>query len=72
MTVGQFEKTLKKNLSFPARRENFTEEQLARVAPDEKCGVTLTGYILRAVKQGPESANCGDDNRYLARAACQG
>jgi hypothetical protein len=40
MTVGQFEKTLKKNLSFPARRENFTEEQLARVAPDEKCGVT--------------------------------
>jgi hypothetical protein len=63
MTVGEFKKTFKKNLSLPTRRENFTAEQLARVEPDEKRGVTLTSYILRAVKQGPETANCGSKTR---------
>ena len=44
MTIGQFKKTFKKNLIFLTRRENFTEEQLTRVAPDERRDVTLTGY----------------------------
>ncbi len=63
MTVGQFEKTFKKNLKLPTRRENFTEAQLAPVAPSEQRGVTLTGYVLRAVKQGPETANCESPTR---------
>lgn len=63
MTVGQYKKAFKKNLNFPTRRKNFSEEQLARVEPDEKRGVILTGYILRAVKQGKETANCGSKTR---------
>lgn len=63
MTVGEFKKDLKGNLKLPTRREKFTDTQLALVAPDEKRGVTLTGYVLRAVKQGPETANCESDTR---------
>jgi len=63
MTVSQFKKTFKKDLKLPTRREKFTDAQLALVAPDEQRGVTFTGYILRAVKQGPETANCGSTTR---------
>ena len=63
MTIGEFRKEFKKNLKLPTRRENFTEAQLALVAPSEQRGVTLTGYVLRTVKQGPETANCGSDTR---------
>lgn len=63
MTVTQFKKTFKKDLKLPTRRENFSDAQLALVAPGEQRGITLTGYILRAVKQGPETANCGSATR---------
>lgn len=63
MAIGEFKKQLKPNLKLPTRRENFSDDQLALVEPQEKREVTLTAYILRAVKQGPESANCGSTTR---------
>ena len=63
MTVTQFKKEFKPNLGLPTRRANFTDEQIDLVSPDEKRSVVLTGYIMRAVKQGPENTNCGSTTR---------
>jgi hypothetical protein len=59
MTVTEFKKEFKPDLGLPTRRENFTNEQIDLVSPDEKRGVLLTGYILRAVKQDIENTNTG-------------
>src|ERR1700681_3620924 len=52
MTVTEFKQKFKPNLGLPKTRAKFTSAQLALVSPDELRGVTLTGYVLRAVKQG--------------------
>lgn len=63
MTVPQFKKEFKPNLNLPRYRESFTPEQIDLVSLDERRGVVLTGYIMRAVKQGPENTNCADPDR---------
>ena len=63
MTVTEFKQGLKPNLGLPKTRAKFTDDQIALVSPDELRGVTLTGYILRAVKQGKENTNCGSKTR---------
>ena len=63
MTVTEFKQTFKPNLGLPRRRADFSDEQIALVAPSERRGVTISGYILRAVKQGPEDTNCGSQSR---------
>jgi len=63
MTVTEFKKEFKPDLGLPRRRESFTDEQIDLVSPDEKRGVVLTGYILRAVKQKKENTNCGSLTR---------
>ena len=63
MTVTEFKKAFKPNLNLPQHREAFSDEQIDLVSPAEKRGVNLTGYILRAVKQGPENTNCGSPTR---------
>jgi hypothetical protein len=63
ITVTQFKQTFTPNLGLPRHRFDFSDAQLALVAPDEQRGVVLTGYILRAVKQSPENTNCNDPAR---------
>jgi hypothetical protein len=63
MTVTEFKQQFKPNLGLPKTRAKFTGAQLALVSPDELRGVTLTGYVLRAVKQGPENTNCHSPTR---------
>ena len=63
MTVTEFKHEFKPNLGLPRTRAKFTAAQLALVSPDELRGVTLTGYVLRAVKQGPENTNCQSPTR---------
>lgn len=63
MTVAEFKQEFKPDLGLPKTRGKFTEEQLALVSLHELRGVTLTSYILRAVKQGPENTNCGSKTR---------
>jgi len=63
LTVAAFKRKFEPNLYLPTRRENFSDDQISQVTPSEQLCVTLTGFIVRAVKQGPESANCGDPKR---------
>ena len=63
MTVTEFKQAFKPNLQTPRRRAAFSQAQLDQVGPDEQRGVTLTGYILRAVKQSKENTNCGSPTR---------
>lgn len=63
MAVTEFKQTFNPNLALPRRRAAFSDEQIGVVSPEEKRGVILTGYILRAVKQGPENTNCGSPTR---------
>jgi len=63
MTIAEFKTQLKPNLKTPTRRENFTQEDLGKVELHEKKCVTITAFVLRAVKQGAESANCGSKTR---------
>jgi hypothetical protein len=63
MTVAQFKQTFTPNLNTPRRRTAFSQAELDKVTPEEERGVTLTGYILRAVKQGKENTNCGSTTR---------
>ena len=63
MTVTEFKKDFKPNLGLPRHRGKFTDAQINEVTPSEEMGITLTGYILRAVKQGPENTNCGSKDR---------
>ena len=64
MSVTEFKQTFKDpQPHFPTHRRSFSAEQLAAVEPAEQRGVTLTGFILRSVKQGPEEANCEDPDR---------
>ena len=63
MTVTEFKQAFKPNLGLPRTRAKFTAAELVLVSPDESRGVTLTGYVLRAVKQGPENTNCGSPTR---------
>jgi hypothetical protein len=63
MTVTEFKQQFKPNLGLPKTRAKFTAAQLALVSPDESRGVTLTGFILRSVKQGPENTNCHSPTR---------
>jgi len=63
MTVAEFTEKFTPDLGTPRRCAGFSQSQLNQVAPSEKLGVSLVGYIQRAVKQGPEDTNCGDPNR---------
>ncbi len=63
MTVTEFKRQFKPNLKVPKTPGKFTDNQVALVSPAELRGVTLTGFILRAVKQEPEDTNCGSPTR---------
>src|SRR5438046_1526950 len=45
MTVAQFMNKFNPNLGTPRKRSGFSQAQLDKVAPSEKLGVSLVGYI---------------------------